>query len=251
MDRLRIATYNIHRCIGADGRTDAGRIASVIRELNAHVVALQEVAFDPRQPRNLLFDLARRMGADVVPGATLLEPGGQYGNAILTRHAPLRVKRLDLSVPGREPRGALAIGFAFGDLTVRVVATHLGLRPYERCRQTQRLLRLLDKSEASITILMGDFNEWARWAQPLRWLRRRFGTQPAPATFPGRRPLLALDRIWVRPGRRLVSLGAMRSPTARIASDHLPLVAEVDVASPYRWTASSSRTGGRHPGEGS
>jgi endonuclease/exonuclease/phosphatase family metal-dependent hydrolase len=93
----------------------------------------------------------------------------------------------------------------------------------------RRLLPLLDNSRAVVTILLGDFNEWLAWGRPLRWIDRRFGRFPAPATFPSRRPLLALDRIWVDPADRLVSLQCHRHVPADRASDHLPLVAEVAV----------------------
>jgi endonuclease/exonuclease/phosphatase family metal-dependent hydrolase len=80
-----------------------------------------------------------------------------------------------------------------------------------------------------VTILLGDFNEWLLWGRPLRWVNRRFGSLPAPPTFPSRRPLMALDRIWVDPADRLISLHHHRHPSAAIASDHLPLVAQVAV----------------------
>ena len=229
MDRLRIATYNIHRGIGVDGELDVPRIASVIAGIDAHVVALQEVAFDPHRIRNVLSDLGGLTASAAIAGPTFKERCGVYGNAVLTRCPPRRVKRLDLSVPGREPRGALIVGLTLNGLTVRIVATHLGLGPGERCRQVKSLLRVLARAEAAITILLGDFNEWGWWSSPLAWLRRRFGRQPAPATYPGRRPLLALDRIWVHPASRLLNVHAVRSAVARKASDHLPLVAEVDV----------------------
>jgi endonuclease/exonuclease/phosphatase family metal-dependent hydrolase len=82
---------------------------------------------------------------------------------------------------------------------------------------------------AAVTILLGDFNEWLLWGRPLRWVNRRFGSLPAPPTFPSRRPLMALDRIWVDPADRLISLHHHRHPSAAIASDHLPLVAQVAV----------------------
>jgi endonuclease/exonuclease/phosphatase family metal-dependent hydrolase len=226
---LRIATYNIHRCVGCDGVEAPGRIAAVLRDINADVTALQEVAFDPSGPKNILADLARSMGARAIAGPTLLEKKGRYGNAILTRFAPEIVDRLDISVPGREPRGALAIRLRLNGNSVRIVTTHLGLRPRERRYQIRRLLPLLEDPNAAVTILLGDFNEWLLWGRPLRWVNRRFGSLPAPATFPSRRPLLALDRIWVDPADRLISLHHHRHVSAAVASDHLPLVAQVAV----------------------
>jgi endonuclease/exonuclease/phosphatase family metal-dependent hydrolase len=226
---LRIATYNIHRCVGCDGVEAPERIAAVLQDINADVTALQEVAFDPSGPKNILADLARSMGARAIAGPTLLEKKGRYGNAILSRLVPERVDRLDISVPGREPRGVLAVKLRLNGNSVRIVTTHLGLRPRERRYQIRRLLPLLDDPNAAVTILLGDFNEWLLWGRPLRWINRRFGSLPAPATFPSRRPLLALDRIWVNPADRLISMHHHRHVSAAVASDHLPLVAQVAV----------------------
>jgi endonuclease/exonuclease/phosphatase family metal-dependent hydrolase len=228
---LRIATYNIHRCVGCDGLEAPERIADVLRDINADVTALQEVAFDANGPKNILADLGRSVDAQAIAGPTLLEKKGHYGNAILSRFAPERVDRLDISVPGREPRGALAVKLRVNGSSIRIVTTHLGLRPRERRYQMRRLLPLLDDPNAAVTILLGDFNEWLLWGRPLRWVNRRFGggSLPAPATFPSRRPLLALDRIWVDPTNRLISLHHHRHVSTAVASDHLPLVAQVAV----------------------
>jgi endonuclease/exonuclease/phosphatase family metal-dependent hydrolase len=226
---LRIATYNIHRCVGCDGIEDPERIATVLRDMDADVTALQEVAFDTSGPKNILADLARCMDAGVIAGPTLLDKNGHYGNAILSRIAPDSVERLDISLPGREPRGVLAAMLRVNGSTVRIVTTHLGLRPRERRYQMRRLLLLLDNPRAAVTILLGDFNEWLLWGRPLRWVNRRFGRLPAPPTFPSRRPVVALDRIWVDPADRLICLHHHRHPSAAIASDHLPLVAQVAV----------------------
>jgi endonuclease/exonuclease/phosphatase family metal-dependent hydrolase len=227
---LRVGTYNIHRCVGCDGIEMPSRIAAVLAGMNADVVALQEVAYDSCGPKNRLTELARAVSAHAIAGPTLLEGKGHYGNAILSRIAPDQVERVDLSVTGREPRGAVAIQLRAGGSAVRVVATHLGLRPMERRLQLRRLLPLLDTPPATVTILLGDFNEWFLWGRTLRWLTHRFGRGfPAPATFPSRRPLLALDRIWVDPAKQLVSLSSYHARSADIASDHLPLLAKVSI----------------------
>lgn len=226
---LRIATYNIHRCVGCNGVESHGRIAGVLRDIDADVIGLQEIAFNTDSPNNVIASLARSMDAEAIAGPTLQAKSGRYGNAILSRIAPESIDRLDISVPGREPRGALAVNLRFSGRSVRVVTTHLGLRPRERRYQVRCLLPLLDDPQASVTILLGDFNEWLPWGRPLRWINLRFGSLPTPATFPSRRPLLALDRIWVDPADRLSTLYRHRSPLAVIASDHLPLVANVAV----------------------
>ena len=225
---LRIATYNIHRCIGRDGLENPERIAGVLRGLNADLVALQEVAFDPDAPGNRLRFLAEAAGAQAIPGPTLLEAKGRYGNALLSRKAIREVRRIDISVPEREPRGIIQIVLEIRQKKVVMLATHLGLSFEERRYQMDRIMTLLESiSNADVTILMGDFNEWLRWGRMRRRLKRIFDAFPAPATFPSRRPFLALDQIWVRPTGVLTTMQAYDRTPARMASDHLPLVADL------------------------
>lgn len=226
---FRIATYNVHRCIGRDGIDSPERIAAVLKQINADIAALQEVVLDGGQSGESLEILARAMDAETIQGPTLLDQKGRFGNAVLTRIAPVGIQRLDISVPGREPRGAIAVLLRLNGRTVKLVATHLGLRPRERRYQIRRIMPLLDHPAATVSILMGDFNEWFQWARPLQRVNRRFGTLPAPSTFPSTRPLLALDRIWVQPAHRATGPDVHRSSLARIASDHLPLVARVHI----------------------
>jgi len=225
--RLVIATYNVHRCIGRDGRFDPERTLGVLRELDADAIALQELQWQPADALHLLQEFALKLGYVALAGPTLLQTGGHYGNALLTRLAVHGTETLDLSVPGREPRGALSALLETGDGPLRLIATHLGLRPYERRRQMRRLLALVRETE-SATVLLGDLNEWFLWGRPLRWLHAHFGHTPAPSTFPAWRPLLALDRIWVEPRSLLRELRPHRSPLARDASDHLPLRAVLE-----------------------
>lgn len=225
---LVVATYNIHRCYGADRRFAPERVQQVIHELDADVVALQEVETRDDGGLDLLEFLA---GAEYRPiaGPTLFRENARYGNALLTRLPIDEVAHHDLSVPGREPRGAIDARLAAESATLRVVATHFGLSPAERRQQARRVLAILDAAAAPIEILLGDLNEWFLWGRPLAWLHRVFTETPAPATYPARLPLLALDRLWVRPNAALRSLKRHASTAARRASDHLPLRAELDL----------------------
>jgi endonuclease/exonuclease/phosphatase family metal-dependent hydrolase len=226
---FRIATYNIHRCIGADGKENPQRIADVLRAMDADLVALQEVAYEPETPGDILQFLAHAAGGRAIAGPTLQEGKGRYGNAVLTRAVPREVRRIDISLPGREPRGAIQLDLATASSTVSVLATHLGLSVRERSRQLPRISQVLGETNADVMILMGDFNEWFPWSRPLHRLKGFFAPVAAPATFPSRRPFFALDRIWVRPQRRLSRLYAFKTPLSRTASDHLPLVADIDL----------------------
>lgn len=224
---LIVATYNVHRCTGRDGRTDPERTLAVLRELDADVIALQELEWQPENALGLLNTFARRLNYRAIAGPTLLRPDGHYGNALLTRLAVDGVERADLSVPGREPRGMLCAQLRTDAERWRVLATHLGLRPAERRHQLRRMLASLPGGVDDPTIIMGDLNEWFLWGRPLRWLRAHFGPTPAPPTYPAAFPLFALDRIWVRPRRKLLALATLTSRAARAASDHLPLYATI------------------------
>jgi endonuclease/exonuclease/phosphatase family metal-dependent hydrolase len=228
MATLRIASYNVHRAIGSDRRIDPARILAVLGEVDADVVALQEVeAHD--DGADMLAWLARRTGLHAVAGTTLQRRDGHFGNGLLTRW-PVRARRLcDLTWRGREPRGAIAADLDCGGQALRVVATHLGLRPAERRDQVQQLLHLFKEHPHDPSVLIGDLNEWFLWGRPLRRLHRHFEATPSLATFPARLPLLALDRIWTHPRSMLRRLAVHRSALARAASDHLPLVATLQL----------------------
>ncbi len=228
MPSLRIASYNVHRAIGADRRTDPARILAVLREIDADVLALQEVeAHD--DGADMLAWLAKETGFHAVAGTTLLRHDGHYGNGLLTR-CPVREKRVcDLSWRGREPRGAIAADLDCGGQRLRVVATHLGLRPAERREQVTQLLHLFKERPHDRSVLLGDLNEWFLWGRPLRRLHRHFQETPSVATFPARMPVLALDRIWTHPRTMLRRVVAHKTTLSRAASDHLPLVATLDL----------------------
>ena len=225
-----VATYNIHRAIGRDGVFDPERVAGVLAEIDADVIALQEVQTGATG-RNLLHLFRDRLGAEAVHGVTMLRRDAEYGNVLLTRHRVVSVERLDLSVARREPRGALDVVLECRGRALRVLATHLGLWPYERRRQVKQLLVALGDETDLPTVLMGDLNEWFLWGRPLRWLHVQFRRTPAPPTFPSPLPLFALDRLWVRPRAALQRVDVHSSPLARVASDHLPLVATLSLAS--------------------
>jgi endonuclease/exonuclease/phosphatase family metal-dependent hydrolase len=225
--QVRVATYNVHQCVGRDGRRDPERICAVLEAIDADVVTLQELEWDPAEALHLLEDFSRALGYQPIAGPTLLRAKGHYGNALLTRLPIVEHELLELTVNGHEPRGAIDVILDTGSRSLRVMATHLGLWPYERRRQMRRLLERLDRAPQVPTVLMGDLNEWFLWGRPLRWLRARFGATPAPLTFPSALPLFALDRIWVRPRDLLADLGVRKDTQARRASDHLPVVAEL------------------------
>ena len=225
--QVKFASYNIHLGIGRDGEFRPARIAAVIDEIGADVIALQEISLGT-PGFNMLRYLSDACGLTAIAGPTLITASGQYGNAVLTRLLHGEVHHWDLSMARCEPRAAIDACLRHGTHRFRVIATHLGLRPAERRDQTQRLLKIIEKDRAYPTVLLGDVNEWFLWGRPLRWMHRHFQHTPALATFPAGRPLFALDRIWVEPRRALKNISVHVSDSARMASDHLPIVATLD-----------------------
>lgn len=233
-----VVSYNVHQCVGMDGRRVPERIARVLRNLKADIVGLQEVdspSDDDRVSDQMRY-LATATGLQAIAGPTIQRHRGHYGNVLLTRHPIRVVRRLDLSVPGREPRGAIDVDLDCMGATVRVLATHLGLRSVERRTQVRRLLTALAEARSpdysSPLIVLGDINEWFLLRPTLRWLNSRLGKTPALRTFPASFPLFALDRIWVQPRSALVTLDVCRTALTRIASDHLPLRATINWYNP-------------------
>lgn len=227
---LKIATYNIHGGLPAwtaqSKRQMVARIARVIDELDADIVALQEVPLGGSETPDVLSLLREASGMFAVEGPTLDTPKRRYGNAVLSR-LPVRMARtLDLSFHRREPRGALDADIECAGRLIRVVATHLGLSATERSAQVRTLLAAFDNSQLPV-ILLGDINEWFVRGRALRALVSHFRAAPAPRTFPTFCPIFALDRIWMHPGEFLVDVRVHRSAVARQASDHYPLVARI------------------------
>jgi endonuclease/exonuclease/phosphatase family metal-dependent hydrolase len=230
--RIAVATYNIHCCVGADVRRDADRVADVIRELDADIVGLQEVdaRYRVEDGDDQAEYLAKATGMSVVYGPALVHHRGSYGNAVLTRWPVTGVRRIEIGVPGREPRALLDTDLEVAGIPVRVLVTHFGLRHSERRLQTEMLVRTVGHHGDRCTILLGDFNEWAPVGHTLRRLNAVFGRSPAVRSFPSPVPALALDRIWVHPPRALIELRAHRSRLAVWASDHLPVRGVLEVS---------------------
>lgn len=241
-------TYNIHGCVGSDGRCNPERVAEVIRRLSPDVVGLQEV--DVGQGRSGRLDQAQRL-ADLTQlsahfTSARVAGGGHYGNAILTHHPyELRAEGI-LPVRRGEVRAAQWLRLSLDESYIDVVNTHLSLHFFERLIQSRALftddpsLPVAQhpapfpalRGELEHLILLGDFNAGA--LSPLYfWLKRRLtdaqraGGRSAKATWPARRPLLRLDHIWLGNQLRVEHVQVPRDPLTRVASDHLPIVVDV------------------------
>jgi endonuclease/exonuclease/phosphatase family metal-dependent hydrolase len=227
--RLRVATYNVHACIGTDGQRDIGRVAAVLAELDADIVGLQEV--DSRPSRSALAqapELARRLRMELVEGPLLLEGEGHYGNALLSRWPLRSLRREALPRIVGEPRGFIhaAIEHPTG-VEWHVLVTHLSLGMWSRRRQLAAVLHELSTRMPAPAMLLADLNEWNGWARGLSRLRRTVTLLPAPASFPSRRPMLRLDRIALYGCRPTLPAWTHRTALSIQASDHLPVLAEI------------------------
>jgi endonuclease/exonuclease/phosphatase family metal-dependent hydrolase len=227
-----VASYNVHKCVGIDGEFDPTRTAAVIAELDADVLALQEV--DERHGTKAgLLDLdalARNTGLVAVHAPPNSRSHGWHGNLLLARIGIIEsVKAIRL--PGLEPRGALLVDMRLRGVPLRVIAAHFGLLRRSRSQQASALVKATKEVEYP-TLLLGDLNEWrVKTRSSLHALLPHFG--PIGATipsFPSRYPLLALDRILARPANLLSSIEVHQSPLARLASDHLPLKASLNLS---------------------
>jgi len=226
---MRLLTYNIHGCVGTDGRDMPDRVLRVIREVDADVIALQEVD-DDREGRHFISELAKMNYASMIYSPTMMKPTGQYGNLLMTRSHSEQVGHYPIGVKNLEPRGVIAATTNVGIDRLRIVVTHLGLRMSERrwqWRQLFKLSQLVSGNRENIAVLMGDFNEWLPFGRALRLAGRTASHVSQLRTFPARRPLFALDRIFVFGTVAQVEFTVPRVTDVRQASDHLPLVADL------------------------
>lgn len=237
--RLRVLTYNVHSCIGTDRKIDPARIADVIAACRPDIVGLQELDVGRRRTGGVdqAVTIARHLSMEPHFHATLTLEEERYGDAVLSRFPSRLIKAEALPSTG-EQRGALAVEAEIGGQGVVVLNTHLGLRRRERVRQAETLIgpswlrhpEIRDKP----VIVMGDLNAGPR-SPAYRLLTRHLsdaataGPGKARATFPSRWPLLRIDHILLVGGLSAAEARVVCDPPARRASDHLPLLAEMDL----------------------
>jgi len=221
-----LASYNVHAWIGMDFRRNVHRVLSIVRDIDADVIGLQEVSLPLEGSLFRLKEtLEQETGMFAEFGPTMIRRNADFGNLILSRHPIERIIRRDLTFRGREPRGAVEIDVVKGEKTMRVCTTHLGVRAVERVVQTRKIIRMLySKPQPDMHVLMGDFNEWMPGSPSIRMLLKHFDVSVFPASYPSLCPVFSLDRILIRPQMDVVSMDVYRKREARIASDHLPVV---------------------------
>ncbi|MBL0217480.1 MAG: endonuclease/exonuclease/phosphatase family protein [Myxococcales bacterium] len=242
--KLRVLSYNIHKCIGGvDRRYEPSRIVEVIRKLDADVVMLQEVdagvkrSNGDRQVELLGDELGLRYHT-WFPNVDV-RGGGQYGNAILSRYPLIESSNIDLTLRFKKRRsvlhGVLRVRHDEIDRTVHVFNMHLGLARYERKRQLEMFLGshpFAHLHHDTPVVVGGDFNDVYGGLGELLAPSGFRGIARRPLTFPAWGPLRALDAIFVRGAMELQDLSRCDSDLARRASDHRPLIAEVKLQPP-------------------
>jgi endonuclease/exonuclease/phosphatase family metal-dependent hydrolase len=226
--RLKIATYNVHRWTGLNGRKapDPARAGFVISELDADVIALQEV-LRPDDADCPLSAIADALGMHLTFAVTRQHRRGQLGNAILSRFPMTAISVIDISFSKIERRGALAVQFNSAAGHLGVVATHLSLVDRTRQRQVKSLLQH-PQLQSGPAVLLGDMNAWrqCKATQALDAAFDEHHNREWPPSFPSAAPVFALDRVYSR-GVRVLDVAAHMTRAAQRASDHLPVVARI------------------------
>jgi endonuclease/exonuclease/phosphatase family metal-dependent hydrolase len=234
---LKVATYNIRKCVGTDRRRDPARVLEVLREIDADIIALQEAD--------------RRFGlrASAIPHPMLLEHSdyvpvklsgrvpntptgiGWHGNAILVRRG-LEVRHAQpLVIPTLEPRGAVVAELRVHGVSIRILGVHLDLSGLWRRRQIRAMLAYLDGVQHPMpTVILGDFNQWSDRGALSEFAFHHHRLVKTPPSFHSRRPVARLDRIIVSHDIAVDAAGAHGSALATMASDHLPLWADIRIA---------------------
>jgi len=232
---VRVATYNIHRSRGLDGRTNPARIAEVIRTIDPDVIALQEVIGAGPSSNGHAEEIGALVGMGWVMAHTRHLRGCLFGNVVLSRHPITHHAQYDLSWKTQEPRCCQRVDIAFGSDTLHLYNVHLGTAFLERRHQAGRLAAILhDRRVGMPKIMLGDFNEWTKGLATSvlserlqsidlrKHLRRR-------RTYPGVFPVLHLDHIYYEGQVEVEKLDLPRTRLSLMASDHLPLVADLRV----------------------
>jgi endonuclease/exonuclease/phosphatase family metal-dependent hydrolase len=230
---IRLATYNIHKFVGTDGRRSEPRILQIISAMNADILALQEFVLNDQSGNiSSVEAFAAKSGYDFIAQPMLRSNGMVQFNLLLSR-IPVRTKNLvTLPRDGKEPRGVIDAQFEIEGHRFRVAATHLGLTPGARMRQLARIFELHAGRDDEPFALLGDLNIMFPWEPARRRLQAAFSGQKQPRAFPSRWPMLAVDSIYFRRVQTNQSVRTFTDGAARRASDHLPLVADIGFSRP-------------------
>lgn len=237
---LTVASYNIRKSVGLDWKRQPDRILEVIGEIDADIVALQEVdrRFGRRDSSLSVENINDTTAYSPVRFGARPTSLGWHGNTILVRKGAKVLLHKQIHLPALEPRGAVMADIAINGFVVRVIGMHLGLVGLWRSRQAQAVLKYLEILEEKLpTVFMGDLNQWSTEGGALAHFARRHHIVAPGPSFHASRPLLPLDRIITDLDFEVDAAGVHMSPQARLASDHLPVWARLRLREPDRWPA--------------
>ena len=235
--QLRVVTYNVHRCRGLDRRVRPARIVEVLREIDADIIALQEVLSlqgGLREKDQARF-ISEELEMTCALGGTRVHKGALYGNVVLSRLPLVETRNYDISVRGREERGCMRADIsANGSGVLHIFNVHLGTAFVERRHQGRKLVNeaILNNDELiGARIMLGDFNEWTRGLTTKLLASHLVSADirthlKRSRTYPWVLPLMHLDHIYFDDSLDLERMRLHKSRVALVASDHLPLVAD-------------------------
>lgn len=245
--RARVVTYNVHGCVGPGGKLDVGRVADVLAAIEPDVVVLQELDVGRSRSRRCHQPetIAKRLAMSFLFCPTVMDGDEHYGHAVLSRvpQKHVRAERLPGATWPRvtEPRSALWTEIAFDNCTLHVIGTHLGLMPWERRLQAAALVSSEWMGDPRFTgprVLCGDFNvppgsrTYRKLISGLRDVQKTARRARERPTFPAWFPLLRIDHVLVSEEIRVEHADVVRTPLARKASDHLPVVVDLAFGAP-------------------
>ncbi len=241
---VRIMTYNVHSCVGVDGRHSPKRIARVIGRYQPDIVALQELDIGRKrtgeadQPHLIAKEL--EMLYHFHPAMEVAEE--RYGDAVLSRYPMELVRAMKLprleSRLKLEPRGAVWVSVQVGDVRLQIINAHLSFYGPECRHQAKALVGpewLAHPRCADPVILCGDFNclpntnPWRTLNGKLRDVQRVLEEHRPLATWFGRYPIGRIDHVFVSPGIRVCAIEVPNTRLDKLASDHLPLIVDLEV----------------------
>lgn len=241
--RLRVVSYNIHRCIGVDRRFRPERVVEILQHVDGDVVLLQEV--DEGVPRSRELDLAEEIASATgyphhAVGHNVSLKKGRYGNCTLSRFPILRERNIDLTVGDKKRRGCQHTTLELPEHRMEVFNLHLGLSAREREKQIGLLVRsqeLADLPPSQPCMVGGDFNDWRSLLRPIFTevlgfrnatdLKSRWNA--VMRTYPSFSPQGGLDRVYYRGGLHLRNARTCRLEVSRLASDHLPVICDFEL----------------------
>lgn len=230
---LKVATYNIRKCVGLDRKRDPERILDVLRELDADIIALQEAdyRFGQRETSIPFHNIDEETPWKHVPWGKRPNGIGWHGNAILVRDEYEIGVHKPLDLPTLEPRGAVMSEVETPHGKLRIIGVHLDLSGLWRRRQIRHLLSFLDNEGNHIpTVIMGDFNQWSDRGALSEFAFHHHRILKTPRSFHTARPVARLDRIIVSHDLTAKATGCHESALAKKASDHMPIWAKIKIA---------------------